>query len=322
MSSFTKAEITGTGALAALQRIACNDLDRGPGSFVYTQFLNARGGIEVDLTITRLDEDRFYVVTGSAYRPHDLAHLQAHLPRDGSVMLRDVTAQFAVINLVGPLSREVLSRVSTDDVSAVGIPYMQAREIQIGYAVVRALRVSYVGEPGWELHVQVEYARHVCDRLIAASAALRIIDVGYRAILSLRLKKQYLYWGVDISPDDTPLEAGLGFCMAWTKASEFIGRAALARQREAGVARKLTWFNIVGEAPWSGGEPILHHGRVVGTVTSAGFGYAIGRTIAPGYLPASLGDEEGFEIEAIGEQYAVSRHTRAIYDPAGARLRS
>jgi len=321
MSSFTKAEITGPGALGALQRIACNDLDRAPGAIVYTQLLNPRGGIEADLTITRLDEDRFYLVTGSAYGPHDLAHLRAHLPRDGSVMLRDVTSEFAVINLVGPQARDVLARACGDTGGTVGSLYMRAADIQIGYAAVRALRVSYVGELGWELHVAVEYARHVYERLIETGAAFGIADAGYRAISSLRLEKQYLYWGSDITPDDTPLEAGLGFCVAWSKPSDFIGRAALEAQREAGIKRKLTWFHAPGEAPLSGGEAIMHRGRVVGTVTSAGFGYAIGRTLAAGYLPTELAADAVFEIEALGEIIAVSRHDRPLYDPGGARLR-
>ncbi len=247
--------------------------------------------------------------------------MQAHLPRDGSVAVRDDTSKFAVICLVGPLARDVLSSVSPQDLSSVGIPYMSAREIRIGYAAVRALRVSYVGELGWELHVAVDYARHVYDRLVSAGASLGIVDVGYRAISSLRLEKQYLYWGTDLSPDDSPLEAGLGFCVAWRKTQDFIGRAALEHQRASGLKRKLAWFNVAGEAPWCGGETLLHRGRIVGTVTSAGFGYAIGRSLAAGYVAADLTAEDGFEIEALGNRLDVKRHTRPLYDPTGSRLR-
>jgi 4-methylaminobutanoate oxidase (formaldehyde-forming) len=323
MSSFTKVEIEGPGALAALQRVAANDMDRAPGTIVYTQFLNARGGIEADLTITRLAEDRFYLVTGSAFGPHDLAHLDDHLPRDGSVRVNDVTSGWAVVNLCGPRARDVLAAASSSDVSAAACPYMQAREVWIGHARVRALRVSYVGELGWELHMRSEDARAVHARLLRAGAAHGIADAGYRCVSSLRLEKHYLYWGADITPDETPLEAGLGFCVAWRK-GDFIGRAALERQKAEGVRRRLAWFDAPGDAHWHGGEAILHDGRIVGTVRSGGYGYTAGRSIACGYVPVEcLGaDAAGFEIEAFGERCAVVRHDKPLVDPSGARLRS
>ncbi len=323
MSSFTKVEISGPGALAALQRIAANDLDRPPGTVVYTQLLNARGGIEADLTITRLGEDLFYLVTGSAFGPHDLAHVEAHLPRDGSVRLHDVTSAFAVINLCGPRARDVLAACAEGDVSNAGFGYMQARELWIGAARVRALRVSYVGELGWELHMRAEDARQVHARLHAAGVGHDLVDVGYRAISSLRLEKHYLYWGADITPDETPLEAGLGFCVAWRK-GDFIGRAALERQRAARPERRLVWFDAAGVQPWSGGEAILCDGRVVGNVRSSGYGYTLGRSLACGYLPVAMLDAGGsnrIEIEALGERVAVTRHDKPLYDPLGSRLR-
>ena len=322
MSSFTKVEIDGPGALAALQRVAANDLDRPPGSIVYTQFLNARGGIEADLTITRLEQDRFYLVTGSAFGPHDLAHLDAHLPRDGSVRVSDVTSARAVINLCGPLARDVLAAASASDVGDEACPYMQAREIWIGHARVRALRVSYVGERGWELHVRAEDARAVYRRLRAAGEACGIADAGYRCVSSLRLEKHYLYWGADITPDETPLEAGLGFCVAWRK-GDFIGRAALERQKASGVDRRLAWFDAPGDAHWLGGEAIWRGGRIVGTVRSGGYGYTVARSIACGYVALRDLEEggDGFEIEAFGVRAPVARHARPLHDPAGARLR-
>jgi 4-methylaminobutanoate oxidase (formaldehyde-forming) len=322
MSSFTKVEIEGPGALAALQFVAANDLDRAPGSIVYTQFLNARGGIEADLTITRLDEDRFYLVTGSAFGPHDLAHLDAHLPRDGSVRVTDVTSSRAVINLCGRLAREVLAAASASDVSDAACPYMQARDIWIGHARVRALRVSYVGERGWELHVRAEDACAVYRRLLRAGEAFGIVDAGYRCVSSLRLEKHYLYWGADITPDETPLEAGLGFCVGWRK-GDFLGRAALERQKAAGVARRLAWFDAPGDAHWLGGEAIWRRGRIVGTVRSGGYGYTLDRSLACGYVGlADLeGGDDGFEIEALGARLPVSRHVKPLYDPAGDRLR-
>lgn len=320
MSSFTKAEIEGPGALAALQRLAANDLDRAPGAIIYSQLLNARGGIEADLTITRLAEDRFYLVTGSAYGPHDLAHVRANLPRDGSVAVRETTTQCGVLNLCGPLSRAVLAAASDDDVDDVGFPYMRARSIRIGYARVLAMRVSYVGELGWELHVPIDYLRHVYMRLRAAGAAHAIADVGYRAISSLRLEKHYLYWGADISPDETPIEAGLGWGIAWGK-GQFLGRSALERQRASGVSRQLAWFAAEGDAPWHGGEAIIAEAKVVGVTTSAGYGYTVGRSLACGYVPASLAAGAAFEIEAFGERCRVERIMRPLYDPKGLRLR-
>ncbi|MBM3478159.1 MAG: FAD-dependent oxidoreductase [Alphaproteobacteria bacterium] len=323
MSSFTKVEIEGPDALAALQRVACNDMDRKPGTIVYTQFLNARGGIEADLTITRLAEDRFYLVTGSAFGPHDLAHLDDHLPRDGSVRVSDVTSGWAVVNLCGPRARDVLAAASSSDVSAATCPYMQAREIWIGHARVRALRVSYVGELGWELHMRSEDARAVHARLLRAGEAHGIADAGYRCISSLRLEKHYLYWGADITPDETPLEAGLGFCVAWRK-GDFVGRAALERQKAEGVRRRLAWFDAPGDAHWHGGEAILQAGRIVGTVRSGGYGHSAGRSIACGYVPVEcLAPGAGdFEVEAFGERRVVARHDRPLVDPSGARLRA
>jgi sarcosine dehydrogenase len=321
MSSFTKVEIRGRGTLSALQHIAANDLDRPIGTVVYTQLLNARGGIEADLTITRLEEDLFYLVTGSAFGPHDLAHVHARLPRDGSVAVEDVTSAYAVINLCGPESRAVLAAASDDDVGNASFGYMRARDLWIGSARVRALRVSYVGELGWELHMRVEDARQVYARLRAAGATCDIADVGYRAISSLRLEKQYLYWGADITPDETPLEAGLGFCVAWRKPA-FIGRDALERQRQSGPQRRLAWFHASGEQPWLGGEAILRDGVVVGNARSAGYGYTIGRSLACGYLPIALFEQSpSFEIEALGGRSRVSRHDRPLYDPDGSRLR-
>ncbi|MBL8700545.1 MAG: FAD-dependent oxidoreductase [Alphaproteobacteria bacterium] len=321
MSSFTKAEITGRGALAGLQRLAANDLDRAPGTILYTQLLNVRGGIEADLTITRLTQDRFYLVTGSAYGPHDLAHVQTHMPRDGGVEVSDATTRFGVLNLCGPLSRDVLSAATDDDVSNVAFPYMRARWIHIGFARVLALRVSYVGELGWELHVPVDYMRHVYTRLHAIGERHGLADVGYRAVSSLRLEKQYLYWGADITPDETPLEAGLGWNVAWKK-GDFVGKAALERQREAGVGRRLAWFMAPGEAPWHGGEAIVVDGRVIGLTTSAGFGYTLGRSLACGYVPADLAVDATVEIEAFGERRVVERLPGPPYDPKGARLRA
>ena len=255
MSSFSKFEIVGEGALAALQRIAANDLGKPPGALTYTQLCNARGGIEADLTIARLDEDRFYVVTGSGFGVRDGGWIAKHLPRDGSVSMRDVTSAKAVINLCGPRSRAVLGEVADGDVSDGALPYMAVRPVRIGYAPVDALRVTYVGELGYELHLPVEYAQHVYELLWEAGRAFGIADAGYRAVNSLRLEKGYLYWGADITPDYTPYDAGLGFAVALKK-GDFIGREALAMAKSEAPRRRLCCFLLDEPAALYGGEAI------------------------------------------------------------------
>jgi 4-methylaminobutanoate oxidase (formaldehyde-forming) len=319
-SSFAKLEVEGPQALAALQRIAANDLDVGDGRCVYTQLCNERGGIEADLVVVRLAEDRFYIVTGASFGVRHFGWICRHLPP--GVRTHDVTESLAVINVVGPGSRTLLARVTDADLSNGAFSYLAARQIDVGLASVLALRIGYVGELGWELHVPTSSARHVMECLRAAGDCKLPADVGYRAIDSLRLEKGYVYWGADIGPDCNPYEAGLGFAVALDK-GDFIGRAALARVAERGSARRLCTLTVDGWAPLVGGEAVLHRGRIVATTTSAGYGYTIGRTIALAYLPAELAAEEtDLEIEAFLERYPVRLGPRALYDPKGLRLRA
>ncbi len=320
-TSFSKFEVTGRGALAALQRIAANDLAKPDGSCLYTQLCNPRGGIEADLTIMRLAEDWFYLVTGSQFGVRDSTWVRRHLPEDGSVAVADVTSAYAVLNLVGPRAREILQATTDDDLSNAGFPYLSVRDIEIGLARVRAARVGYVGELGWELHIPAEHAPHVYERLTEAGAPLGLVDAGYRAIESLRLEKGYVYWSAEVTPDTNPFEAGLGFAVALDK-PDFIGRAALAAIRRDGPKRRLSTFTVEGFAPLVGGEAILLDGRVLGTTTSAGFGYTVGATIALGYLPAEVEAKAGFTIEAYGQSYPAARRGRSLYDSKGERLRS
>ena len=315
MTSFSKVEISGPGVASALQRLCCNDMERPPGTVIYTQMLNERGGIEADVTVTRLEHDLYYFVTGSAFGVHDRAHLARYLPRDGSVAVRDVTSSRAVIGLYGPRARDVLQQATGDAVDNDSFPYMRARQIRVGQAPVLALRVTYVGELGWELHMPMEYAQHVCETLWAEGAKHGLANAGYRAISSLRLEKQYLYWGADLSPDYTPLEAGLSFCVAWKKNADFVGRAALEKQKRWGVKQKLCWFSLPGEKPVHGGEAILSGGKAIGLVTSAGYGYSVGKSILCGYLTPEHWSASNFEIEAFGEHHAATRHDKALYDP-------
>ena len=320
-TSFSKFEVRGRGALAALQRIAAGNLDRPDGSCVYTQLCNESGGIEADLTIMRLAADHFYVVTGSQFGVRDSSWIRRHLPDDGSIAISDVTSAYAVINIVGPRSRDILQATTDDDVSNAAFPYLSVREIEIGLGRARAARVGYVGELGWELHVPTEYAAHVYEQLMQAGAERGLVDAGYRAIESLRLEKGYVYWSAEVTPDTNPYEAGLAFAVALDK-GDFIGREALLRIRETGRVRKLATLTVEGFAPLIGGETILADGEVVGTTTSAGYGYTVGKTIALGYLPSGIAKEAELSIEAYGKHFPAKRAPRSLYDPKGERLKS
>jgi len=321
-TSFAKFELSGKGALAALQRLAVSDMNKAPGRAIYTQLLNERAGIEADLTITRLAEDRFYVVTGSGFGVHDMHWIRSHLPDDGSVQVQDVTSARAVINICGPRARDVLQRVADADVSNAAHPFSTCRTITIGACPdVRAIRIGYVGELGWELHVPQEYAAHVYSVLRAAGAEFGIADAGYRAIDTLRVEKFYLYWSSDITPDYNPLEAGLDFRIAWKK-PDFIGRDALLKARDAGLTRKLAIFTLERDAPVFGGEAVLHNGTVISVTSTGNIGHTIGKPIVYAYIPIELTDERDFEIESFCERYPARRQDGALYDPENRRLKS
>jgi sarcosine dehydrogenase len=324
-SSFGKIEIEGPGALAFLQGITANQMDRPVGSITYTQMLNDRGGVECDLTVSRLGPDRFYLVTGTAFLKHDLDWIRRHLPEGTAVAVTDVTSSRACLALSGPRSRDILKGLTRDDLSNEGFPYMTCREILIGHAPVRALRVTYVGELGWELHVPVEYALYVYDTLRAAGKAFGLVNAGYRCIDSLRLEKGYLYWSGDISPEYTPFEAGLDPFVKLGK-GEFMGRKALTAQKEAGITRHLACLTIDSGASGPlmplGKEAILDGDQVVGIVTSGGFGYTIGKPIAYGYLPlrhAEPGTRLRIEVAAVKYEATVER--QPLYDPENRKVK-
>ncbi len=320
-SSFAKFEVSGPGALALVQRLSVAEMDTPVGTVIYTQLCNERGGIECDLTLTRTAPDSWYVVTGAAFGPHDMGWFRQHAPADGSVSIRDVTSARAVINVCGPLARDVLQAVCEEDVSNAAFPRSQARELTVGSAPVLALRVGYVGELGWELHLPTEYAGHVYDVLRVAGEPHGIADVGYRAIDTLRMEKGYLYWSSDITPDVTPWEAGLSWRVDLDK-GDFLGREALVAQRAAGLTRRLATFTIETLAYPVGGEAILANGEVVGFTTSANFGHTVGKPICYGYVPAGLAADTVFEIEVYGEAHPATRHVRPLYDPTNLRLTS
>jgi glycine cleavage system T protein len=324
-TSFGKLDVTGPGALALLQRLADNDVDRPVGTVIYTQFLNPRGGIEADLTVTRWAVDRFRVTTGSSFVASDLGWLRMHMPHDGTVEVRDVTDQFACIGLWGPEARGALEGVTASDVSNPGFPYMSARPIDVTGLPAWAQRVTYVGELGWEIYVRSDHAVAVWDALLAAGRPLGIKPAGYKAVDSLRLEKGYRYWSADITPAENPFEAGLGFCVRLGK-GEFIGRQALLRIKAEGTPRKL--YTITLRAPIEdgadlyGGEAVYAGGQLVGRLRSGGWGYTVGTHIGLVYLPvASARAGTPLEVEVFGRRGAAEVAPDALYDPEGARLR-
>jgi sarcosine dehydrogenase len=320
-TSFAKFEITGPGALAAVQWLSVANMDKSIGTVTYTQLCNERGGIECDLTMTRTAADSWYVVTGAAFGAHDMGWIRSQSPDDGSVIVRDLTSARAVINLCGPRSRDVLQAVCEDDVSNTAFCYGRAGEITIGSAPVLAMRIGYTGELGWELHIPTEYAAHVYDVLRAAGESFGIADVGYRAIDRLRVEKGYVYWSTDVTPDTTPWEAGLAWRVDLDK-GDFCGRDALVAQQAAGVRRKLCTFTLEAMAYPVSGEAIIADGTVVGFTTTANFGHTIGKPVVYGYLPIDLADRRDFVIEVYGEPIPAIRHDGPLYDPTNARLRS
>ncbi len=317
-SSFAKFELVGPGALAAIENLAVSNMNKPVGAVIYTQLCNSGGGIEADVTITRLAENHFYIVTGAGFGVHDSDWIRRNLPADA--ILLEVTSARAVINLMGPRARDVLAQASESDVSNAAFPFATLRDIFIGTAPVRAIRIGYVGELGWEFHVPTEFAAHVYDLLCQSGADYGIRDVGYRAIEGLRLEKGYLYWSADITPDYTPVEAGLGARVHLKTKGSFNGREALQAQKTGQIMRKLCCFTSDNMLPLFGGEPILHGGKVVSLATSAGFGFTVGKSILYGYLDADLWEQEGFELEAFGERYQIQRAQAPLYDPENKRL--
>lgn len=322
-TSFGKIEIRGPGAVDFLQKITDNQIDRPAGSVTYTQMLNDKGGIECDLTVSRLREDQFCLITGTAFIKHDLNWIQRHLPLDSPISVMDVTSAKSCITLCGPRSRDILKRVTRDDVSNEGFPYMTCKEIFIGYAPVLALRITYVGELGWELHMPVEYAPYVYDLLRDAGKPSGLANAGYRAIDSLRLEKGYRYWSGDLSPEYTPFEAGLDFCVKLRK-GDFIGRSALIAQKEKGIQRRLCCLTLQsGPLMPAGKEAILNGDQVIGLVTTGGFGHTVKKPIAYGYLPiqhAKPGTR--LKIEVAARRYEAIVEKGPLYDPENLRIKS
>ena len=322
-TSFAKIEVSGPGACAFLQRMAGNDIDRPVGSITYTQLLDRRGGIQADLTVTRLAPDQFMLVTGTAYGNHDLGWLRANMPVDGSVVVRDVTSSRVCFGLWGPKAREILAPLTRDDLNDASFPFLTAREIGIGSVPLIALRVTYVGELGWELYAPTEYGRALWSTLWDAGREHGMVAGGYRAIDALRLEKGYRVWSSDVTPDETPFEAGLGFAVALDKAEPSMARDALLAAREAGPRKRLRC--LVLDDPLDvclGNEPVRIRGEVVGRVTSGGQGFAVERSIAYAYLPPDRGIGTHGEVEVFGRWVGFEVSREPLYDPGNERIRS
>jgi 4-methylaminobutanoate oxidase (formaldehyde-forming) len=320
-TSFAKLEVAGEGAADFLERLCDNRVAREVGAITYTSMLNARGGIECDFTVTRLADDRFRIVTGTAFGRHDLAWIRAHAPDDATVVVDDVTSRYACLGLWGPRAREILQPLTTGDLSNGAFPYMRARELAVGPVPCLALRVTYVGELGWELYCPSEFGLRLWDTIWEAGREHGLVAGGYRAIDSCRLEKGYRVWGADISPEDTPWEAGLGFAVKLDK-EDFLGRDALLERREPD--RRLAC--LVLDDPRSvalGSEPVRIDGETVGRVTSGGFGYTVERSIAYAYVPADKAEPgQPVEVEIFGEWIGGEVAREPLYDAAGSRVRS
>jgi dimethylglycine oxidase len=320
MTSLKRIEVRGPGALAFLQRTTTNNIDRPVGSVVYTLLLEEHGGIRSDLTIARLAPDRFQV---GANGNLDLDWFERHAPRDGSVEVRDITAGTCCIGLWGPLARDVLAELTRDDVSREGFGYFRAKQLHIGHVPVTALRLSYVGELGWELYTTADMGLKLWDTLWDAGGEHGMIAAGRSAFGSLRLEKGYRSWGTDMTTEHDPFEAGLAFAVRMDK-GDFIGRAALDGQSVETATRRLACLTLRDrEAVVMGKEPVWVGGRPAGYVTSAAFGYSVGCSIAYAWLPAEAANPgREVEVEYFGERLPAVVTAEPLFDPGMERLRA
>ncbi len=325
-TSFAKFALKGPDALAALNWICANDVDKPVGALTYTQMLNDRGGIECDLTIARVAENEFYIVTGTGFATHDFDWINRTIPKGMNCQLFDITSTNAVLSLMGPKAREVLESVTRDDVSNDGFQFGTARKIGIAGCPVLALRVTYVGELGWELHLPVEYATTVYDALMAAGQGL--VNAGYRAIESLRLEKGYRAWGSDIGPDHTPFESGLGWAVKMRKDIPFKGRKTMESQKKNGVKKLMATITCPKDVILLGRETIYRNGERVGWLSSGGFGYTLDQSIGMGYVRHENGVDADYvlngdyELEVATERVKCTVTLSPLYDPKMQRVKA
>jgi glycine cleavage system T protein len=329
MTSFAKIRVEGRDAEAVLQRICANDVAVEPGRIVYTQWLNERGGIEADLTVTRLSETVFLVVTGAAVGGRDMTWLRRHIPEGAHCIATEVTAGEAVLCVMGPKARDLLQPLTPNDLSNAAFPFGKAQEIEIGLGLARAHRVSYVGELGWELYVSTDMARHVFDVIVDAGPSQGLRLCGLHMMDSCRIEKAFRHFGHDISDEDHVLEAGLGFAVKTGKPAgrfgDFIGRDAVLKKKETGLTKRLVQFKLQDPAPLLyHNEPIWRGNDIVGHLTSGAYGHHLGAAIGLGYVHCEAGEDvlaAPYEIEVAGERFAADASLKPMYDPQGERVK-
>jgi glycine cleavage system aminomethyltransferase T len=329
MTSFGKFLVQGRDAERVMQGICANDVAVAPGRIIYTQWLNQRGGIEADLTVTRLSDTAYLVITAAAAARRDFGWLRRHIPEGAHSVATDIGSSLAVLSVMGPNSRALLEKLSGADLSNAAFPFATSKQIEIGSAQVRASRITYVGELGWELYIPTEFALGVFDAIVSSGEPHGLTLAGLHALDSCRLEKAYRHWGHDIADEDTPIEAGLLFAVKLSTNVEFIGREALLRKRELRQNRRLLQFALVDREPLLyHNEPIWRGGRMIGRTTSGAYGHHLGRAIALGYVEDAAGIDQnwvaegGFEIDIAGQRFAAEASLKPLYDPQNLRVRS
>ncbi|MDE2305808.1 MAG: FAD-dependent oxidoreductase [Gammaproteobacteria bacterium] len=327
-SSFAKFRLEGPDAARVLNRVSANEVDVPAGKVVYTQWLNERGGIEADLTVTRIDESAYLIVGGAETETRDFHWLKRQIGPEDRCVLTNVSSAYGVLSVMGPGSRDLLQALTPDDLSNAAFPFATSREIELGFAIARATRITYVGELGWEIYVPTECMVSVYEDLVAEGARHGLAHAGYHALNSLRIEKAYRHWGHDITDEETPLEAGLGFAVRFDKKGGFIGREALLRQRDSGVRRRLVQFKLQSSEPLLyHNEPIWRGADLVGHVRSGMFAHTLGAAVGLGYVRApgsgpfdSIGAND-YEIEIAGRRHPVTASLQPMYDPRNERIR-
>jgi len=327
-SSFAKFRLEGRDAVTVLNNVCANDVDQRPGRLIYTQWLNERGGIEADLTVTRLSADAFFIVTAAETEIRDFAWLKSHIPGDAHCVLTNVTSGTGVISIMGPRSRELLQSLTPADISHEAFPFATSQEIEIAYARVRASRITFVGELGWELYIPTEFMLGVYDEIAAAGNQFDLVHAGYHALNSLRIEKGYRHWSHDITDEDTPLEAGLGFTVKFDKAGGFIGRDELIQQKENGLDKRMLQFKLQNPEPLLyHNEPIWRNDEIVGHITSGAYGHSLGGCIGLGYVHTDRGVKPDkvldakYEIEVAGVRVPADASLRPMFDPKNEKIR-
>jgi len=328
-SSFAKILMDGADAQRLLQKLCANDVDVAPGMIVYTGMLNERGGYESDLTVMRLARDRYLLVTGTGQAIRDMDWIRDAITPGDNVSVLDVTPSLAVFSVMGPKSRRLLEGLTPEDLGNAAFPLFTIREIPLAGATVRAARLSYVGELGWELYVPVEMAAALYDELMAAGSGTGLVNAGTHALTSLRIEKGYRAWGHEVTPDDSPLEAGLGFATKMRSDIPFVGRQALLEQRKTGLVRRLVHLKLDDPKIFLlGDEPIRRDGEMVGQITSAAYGHSLGASVAMGYVDlddrplAAMIDGGVFEVECATERFPVTVSLSPFFDPPGKRMKA